>query len=99
MLIRTECDDIHAVGYNEAASEGRVSSPLVQLDVARRVTTTRTGRVYELDGPPGVDADARYVLDAWLRIHRVPSWTDVTTDVLEHGLVGLASRHAAPDTP
>lgn len=97
MLICTEVGEVHAVGYNAGASEGRVSSPLLSFDVTQRTGTTRSGRTYALLGPPGVDADAQYVFDAWLRINRVLAWTEVTVDVLTHGLGSVVAGRGATE--
>lgn len=97
MLIRTELNEVHAVGYNAGASEGRVSSPLLDFDVTQRTGTTRSGRTYALLGPPGVDADAQHVFEAWLRINRVLAWTEVTVDVLTHGLESVVAARGATE--
>jgi hypothetical protein len=57
----------HFVGYNHVTGEGRVSSPIVSWDPATRQGITRSGRRYELLGPPGVNAESEYVFAAWLR--------------------------------
>ena len=41
--------------------DGRVSTPLVSIDVSGRHATTRSGRRYEL-GIPGFDPDSEYVI-------------------------------------
>lgn len=92
-LIRTDLRETHAVGYNLLAAEGRVSSPLVRLDVVTGTAVTRSGRMYTLDGASGDHPDARYVFDAWLALNRVQHWEDVTEEVLAHGLMVERSAH------
>ena len=52
-----------------AGGEGRVSSDIVALDVARLRATTRSGRVYVLERP-GHDSDAQWVFSQWLGINQ-----------------------------
>ena len=59
----------HCVGYNLAWPEGRVSSPIVSIDLSTMKVITRSGRVYLLDGPPGWHPDAEHVLGIWLHAH------------------------------
>jgi hypothetical protein len=72
------------VGYNRYDGEGRVSSPIRELDPRARVGVTASGRHYVLLGASGQDPDADYVLRWWLRVNRVkPSDVrDVTTEVI-----------------
>ena len=86
MLIRTECGDVHLVGYNVTESEGRVSSPLVAFDVETRTAVTRSGRRYVLIGEPGSNADASYTFAVWCEISQVAHWANVTEEVLARGL-------------
>ena len=67
----------HFVGYNFAGREGRVSSPIVTFDAATMRGVTHTGRVYQLQGTPGLNGDAQYVLGRWQRGYKVDV-TDIT---------------------
>jgi hypothetical protein len=67
----------HFVGYNHRDREGRVSSTIVEFDVATMRGRTRSGRVYEIVGPPGRDGDAEYVWASWCRIFEVDRETVV----------------------
>lgn len=58
---QTEDGTRHLVGYNATYHEGRVSTAIVSFDPSTARATTRSGRVYELVGAPGYDADAEYV--------------------------------------
>lgn len=55
----------HFVGYNGAGREGRVSSPIITFDPETMRGVTHTGRVYQLQGLPGLNMDAEYVLNRW----------------------------------
>ena len=55
----------HLVG--RANNEGRVSSALLQIDIALMTATSESGRVYRLSGPAGFEPDAEYVWSVWLR--------------------------------
>lgn len=54
----------HLVG--RANREGRVCSDIRQFDLSTMTATTRSGRRYQLVGPPGFDRDAQYVFNVWL---------------------------------
>lgn len=75
-IIRVTGDGLttfHLCGYDLTEGQGRVSSSLATLTEGK--ATTITGRTYELEGREGPpDADARYVLDCWLRIQKPDSW-------------------------
>lgn len=70
----------HLVGWAQDVREGRVSSPVQSWDPATRQAVTRSGRVYELAGPPGEDSEAQYVWQRWCGMHGHPPWRDVTAD-------------------
>lgn len=75
-----------------------MSAPVVEPDDARRLATTRIGRLYILDGLPDVDLDARDVIPAWVQLHRVPSWAEVAVEVLDYGHVVLPDSRVTPGT-
>jgi hypothetical protein len=52
---------------------GRVSSRIVEFDKERMVGITRSGRKYELQGPPGHSRDGNYVFDRWLKMFEIDS--------------------------
>jgi hypothetical protein len=73
------------VGYAVESREGRVSSAVVTFDVKALRGVTRSGRVYQLRGRPGVDSDAAYLWRRYVSGHDDSTWTDVTASVwLEH---------------
>lgn len=59
----------------------RVSSAVVSIDYENATATTSTGRIYELIGEPGPDADADYVWQEWAAYYNVRAWDDVTEEV------------------
>jgi hypothetical protein len=73
----------HLVGYVHQNREGRVSSSIVEFDLARLVCRTSTGRTYGLIGEPGWNGDARYVLGRWMDQFKISEWRDVTDEVME----------------
>ena len=84
--------DHHFNGYSGGVSssvfggggEGRVSSKIVEWDQEKMIGTTRSGRKYQLIGPPGFNGDAAYVYNSWLRINNVNEGDvcDATNDYL-----------------
>lgn len=61
-----EAPTIHVAGMKQVGATGRVSSPVVKVDVATRSVVTSTGRTYRLLGAPGLQGDASYVWSRWL---------------------------------
>ena len=72
----------HLVGLVVAQQVGRVSSAIASIDANSRTVTTETGRTFVLEGPPGVDPDAAYVLSMLRRLGAVAAERNVTTDLL-----------------
>lgn len=68
----------HFVGWNLENTEGRTSTPIIMYDPVSRRGKTESGRVYELRGAPGFQADAEYVWKRWARINTVTDEKDVT---------------------
>lgn len=64
------------VGYNAAWMEGRISSAIVTYDEKSKKGITESGRVYQLIGETGMDRDAHYVLESWLRVNDF-KWDDI----------------------
>lgn len=75
---QTERGSRYLVGYNISDQEGRVSTAIQDFDVRTARVTTRSGRTYELVGPPGHDPDAEWV---WQSVaSRDLNWTDVSEE-------------------
>lgn len=58
---------IHIAGVREVGGEGRVSSPVAKVDALNRSVVTSTGRIYRLLGAPGLQGEATYVWQRWVR--------------------------------
>ncbi len=71
----------HFVGYNIDGHEGRVSTSITFFDPATRKGGTRSGRIYELIGPPGYDSDAGWVWEVWSKLNKMTDEKDVTAEV------------------
>lgn len=86
MLIRTERDEVHIIGFNLTEGQGRVSRALRDFDPVTRIGHTPTGRCYRLVGESGYDGDAWFTFSRWCELYKVESWTDVSAEVLASGL-------------
>lgn len=53
-------------GYSMTKQWGRRSTPIVAFNPKHMRVRTASGRIYQLKGPPGWDADAEHVLDQQL---------------------------------
>ena len=71
----------HLVGFSREGCNGQVSSTVVRFDASTRCGVTKSGRVYQLAGRPGSDADARYVWARWKSINNVEEERDVSDEV------------------
>lgn len=76
--IRGAC---HLVGYKVTDMEGRVGSVLVTFDPVSVKAVTSSGRVYELRGRPGQDADAELTWNWWAHFNNAKETADVTAEV------------------
>lgn len=65
------------VGFDPASRLGRVSTLIVEHDPVTRRVRTRSGRTYELSGPPALDADAWLV---WQKQFGAVRFRDATAD-------------------
>ncbi len=87
----------HLVGWAEY--EGRVCSAIVQIEAVDRRLTTRSGRVYQLEGPSGRDDDAEWTFRRWLSFqHGITSQCD-QTKALERVLARAQGRATAGEAP
>jgi len=73
----------HLMGHLADEHCAKVSSAIAFVHADTVEVTTKTGRTYALDGPPGVDAHAAKLWESWQRQHRVHVMREVTTDVLD----------------
>lgn len=65
-----------------ADRSGRVSSPLVAIDVESRSVVTRSGRVYHLVGRPGLGLEGEYVWRRWLSINEARDVNEVSSELV-----------------
>lgn len=70
---------MHWVGYNVEEEEGRVSSNMVEYDISTGRGKTQKGRVYALQGPPGLEGDGAHVWEMWLAINEIAGVVDITS--------------------
>lgn len=81
-IVETDNGERHFVGYNVTDREGRTSSAIEQFDPATLRGITRSGRVYQFRGNPGIDEDAMYVWTRWCHLNGVNGWRYVTNEAL-----------------
>ena len=70
------------VGYNLSEGKGRVSTAIESFDASTGRGRTRSGRIYQLLGPAGYDADGHWVWNFWVQARQV-KWVDVTDQYVE----------------
>lgn len=80
-------------GWDVAHGCGRCSTPIIEFDPVNGRMVTRSGRVYVLEGPSGVDEDAAYVFHS--RFGAVPPagacFDDVSAEYTPPSAGGTAS--------
>jgi hypothetical protein len=81
-VARTDAGSHHFIGHDIEECEGRVSTAIARFDRTTRKGVTASGRVYEVHGDPGHNADAEYVWRMWMRANRLAETSDVTTEYL-----------------
>jgi hypothetical protein len=82
----------HLTGFSRESCCGRVSNAIVRFDLPARHVLTASGRVYELAGRPGFNADALSVWGNWKRRNGVLLERDITLEVDEHMFKAGAPR-------
>ena len=65
-------------GFVVENQEGRLSTPLIAIDLDKKQCVTRSTRIYNLIGPPALDDDAEYVLRAWMSANGIKNIRDVS---------------------
>lgn len=68
----------HLVGIVDGF--GRVCSPIQDFDPETMEVTTRSGKIYELCGEPGIASDAEYVFTRWCELNEIGEYVDVTQE-------------------
>jgi hypothetical protein len=79
-VMETGTCERHLVGVRDDFT-GRVSTAITTFDPLRMVATTESGRIYQLRGAPGDNADAQYVWEQWCLVNGVRKFNDVTDTV------------------
>ena len=67
------------LGWCLEDGHARMSTPIKQHDAKARTLTTKSGRVYVVEGPPDYDDDAQYILEEHFG-RAVNKATDVSSD-------------------
>ncbi len=86
--IQPELFGYHFVGYDVRGGHGAVSSKIDKFDPVTMCGVTRSGRVYQLLGMPGVNPDAQYTLDAWIHRNELVM-EDATEEFVQHYKIDL----------
>ena len=79
---QTSAGNRHFVGFNVEDRDGRVSSRIVELDCARRIGVTESGRTYRLLGRAGYSSDGEYVWNWYVRASSIENWEDITPTLI-----------------
>jgi hypothetical protein len=95
MVVETGTGERRLMGYCLETCAGRVSSPVLELDVGTLRATTTSGRSYLLRGRPGLCRDAMFIWERFSKTLAVTSWTDVSPDVWarHRGIAGDPRAH------
>ncbi len=78
----------HFVGYDMREGHGAVSSKIEQFDSATMCGVTRSGRIYQLIGLPGVDPEAQYTLAGWIQANQLVM-RDATEEFVQYYKIDL----------
>lgn len=71
------------VGFSRETRDGRVSTPIVELDAEARRGRTASGRIYHLVGPSGWSSDGEYVFNRVAEVlYEGGAWHDVTAELI-----------------
>lgn len=81
--IQPELFGYHFVGHDVRGDHGAVSSKIDRFDPVNMCGVTLSGRVYQLIGVPGVNQDAQYTLNGWIRRNEVVM-EDATEEFVQH---------------
>ncbi|MDP2325372.1 MAG: hypothetical protein Q8N51_15275 [Gammaproteobacteria bacterium] len=73
----------HLAGWSCEDHQGQVSSAVQRFDPSTRSCITGSGRVYRLQGCPGLGSDGEYVWNRWKGIAGVTEQRNVTQAVFD----------------
>ena len=68
----------HLVGFLPRTESGRVTSPIRQFDRKSMRLKTYSGRIYQLEGHPGMNEESKLAWTEWKEKHDVSNDADVT---------------------
>jgi hypothetical protein len=71
--------DRYFAGQNITEDEGRASSKIVTFDQGTLKGVTASGRVYQLQGPPGLRGDGAYVWQRWCSINDITDFVNISS--------------------
>lgn len=83
-ILQTSAGTCHFVGCRTTHGRGRVSSAIKTFDHELLQGTTRSGNVYQLEGPSEVSVAADAVWRQWCQKNGIERWTDVTYEWLSN---------------
>lgn len=86
--IQPELFGYHFVGYDIRGGHGAVSSKIDKFDPVTMCGVTRSGRVYQLLGMPGINQDAQYTLSGWIHINELVM-ENATEEFIQHYKIDL----------
>lgn len=72
----------HLAGWSCEDGQGQVCSAVQLFDPSTRSCITGSGRVYRLQGRPGLGSDGEYVWNRWKGIAGITQQRNVTQEVL-----------------
>lgn len=80
---RNDNGERRVVGFSRETRDGRVSTPIVELNAEARGGRTASGRTYHLVGPSGWSSDGEYVFNRVVNIlGGRDAWRDVTAELI-----------------
>jgi hypothetical protein len=80
----------HCVGYAVEDGHGQVSSAIQEFDPTTARGVTQSGRIYQLEGPPGNKGNATYAWAGWKLLNSVTEQTGGTDEVFAQMRVSQA---------
>lgn len=86
--IQPELFGYHFVGYDIRGGHGAVSSKIDKFNPVTMCGITRSGRVYQLLGMPGVNQDAQYTLGVWIHRNELVM-EDATEEFIQYYKINL----------
>ncbi|ACD18255.1 conserved hypothetical protein [Paraburkholderia phytofirmans PsJN] len=74
---------VHFVGLNSSNYLGRISSETLVYDSATHRAESRSGRIYFLRGPAGLDGVSEYFWSFWCEHNHISDYADITDQYQE----------------